>query len=170
MDQISENSNHELQGNTVARRNEKSKPNWPRWFKRWQASELLSIIPHDATLSANSAVSDRHRGKVPGQKNADGTWSGQGGQWSKTFQMDEATARRAHKDGASIGMQGRVFPGIDIDVSDPKHAEEIKQLAFEILGVTLVRGRPGSSRCLLMYQLEDGEIPFRKRRIAWEKE
>lgn len=145
----------------------KYKANWPRWFKHWQASELLSIIPPDAELSPTSKVSPDMRGKVPGQKGPDG-WNGQGGSWAKDFQMTEPRAKKAYKDGAGIGMQGRVFPGLDIDVTDERTAAAIQKIAFEILGPTTSRGRANSARRVLVYQIADGEVPFKKRRVEWK--
>jgi hypothetical protein len=139
---------------------------WKIWWNKWQGSELLPIIPPNAPLKEGSKVKPEYRGKTPGFKTAEG-WVGLGGKWSDTYQMDRDGARRADKWGAGIGLQGRIFPAIDIDVEDPQLAGLIEKLAFDILGPAPVRGREGSARRLLMYRIEDGEIPFRKRRLPW---
>ncbi len=58
--------------------------------------------------------------------------------------------------GAAVGMQGRLFPAIDIDVEDRKLSREIEKLAYEHLGPAPRRTRTGSARCLLMYRLKGG--------------
>jgi hypothetical protein len=140
---------------------------WKAWFTDWgQRGELLSIIPPGAKLSANSNISADLCGKVPGQKNSDGTWGGTTN-WAK-LQMTEARAKRAHRDGASVGHQGRIFPGLDSDVSNPSDAETIQKLAFDVFGPAPARGREGSARRLFMYQIADGETPIGKVRLAWK--
>lgn len=138
-----------------------------RWFDL-QGTETLPIIPPGATLKEGSTVRPEHRGKVPGTRNKNKVWSGMGGKWSNDFQMTEARAKQADAWGAGVGIQGRIFPGLDIDVNDAQLADAIERLAFECIGPAPVRYREGSARRLLMYRIADGEAPFRKRRIAWE--
>jgi hypothetical protein len=141
-------------------------------WKRWALQEsflpwLKSVIPYDAVISPTASPGlHENRGKAVGQKNVDGTWSGQRNWTAKRTTL--SGAKKACRDGASIGMQGVVFPALDIDCDDQRLVDAIKQLAFEKLGPAPVRGRSGSSRCLLMYQLEDNERPFSKRRVQWE--
>jgi hypothetical protein len=58
----------------------------PTGFRRWYAagfmSELLPIIPPNAKLREGTTVRPEHRGKTPGVRNADNTWSGLSGKWS----------------------------------------------------------------------------------------
>lgn len=144
--------------------------NWKTWWHKWQGSELLPIIPPDAPLKEGSTVKPETRGKVPGVRNDDGTWSGLGGKWSApSFAPTVKDVHRWYTWKAGIGMQGRVFPAIDVDVNDPVLADAIEKLAFDILGPAPTRGRDGSARRLLMYRLKDGETPFKKRRVAWTK-
>lgn len=142
--------------------------NWSRWWRNFQGSELLPIIPPGATLKEGSTVRSEHRGKTPGVKNSDGTWSGLGGKWSQaSFQLTENRARQAAKWGASIGIQSRVFIGFDIDIEDEGNAQWVEDILTRTLGPAPVRYRENSARRLLMYRIADGEMPLKKRRVQW---
>lgn len=58
------------------------KSGFRRWYEAGFTSELLPIIPPDAKLREGSSVRPEHRGKTPGIRNADGTFSGLSGKWS----------------------------------------------------------------------------------------
>jgi hypothetical protein len=117
---------------------------------------LLPIIPCDATLTGGSKITPENLGKIPGMKYQSG-WSGFAGWtgitvketvlviWDSWYPKDECT----------IGLQGRLFPCIDADVNEAWQAQVIRDVAFQVFGETIVRGRSdGSPRQLLMYRLE----------------
>lgn len=125
-----------------------------RWHEAGFTSDLLPIIPVSAPLTDGTTVKAHHLGKVPGTLTATRTWSGLGGKWSDS-NADVADCVRWAKWGASVGLQGRNFPGLDIDVDDPELAAEISQLAFDMLGLGPVRTRPNSSRRLHIFKGTD---------------
>jgi hypothetical protein len=121
--------------------------NWPTWFPKF-GPELLPVIPPDAE---SDTIAKPLRGKCPGYRNANGKWWGFKGQKLVDIFLTEEQAITAYKTGACIGIQGRKFPGLDIDVGDESLADEIERHAFATLGPAPVRRREGSSRRLLMY-------------------
>jgi putative DNA primase/helicase len=129
--------------------------NSPTRFARWHGagftSELLPIIPPGSHLTPGTSVQPHHKGKVPGVLTAQQTWSGLAGQWSQEF-ATENDCKRWHKWGASVGLQGRNFPGIDIDVDNQELASKIKDCAGYYLGFGPIRTRQGSNRALLMFR------------------
>jgi hypothetical protein len=126
-------------------------------------AELLPIVPPNATVSVYSNHPkhiERGRGKLPGKRTSDGGWVGFGG-WS------ESAATRADVDrwdswNAGIGLQGRRFPGVDIDVDDPRVAERIELDALFSLGAAPTRFGRGARR-LLPYRLSGAA----KRRLVF---
>jgi Family of unknown function (DUF5906) len=137
-----------------------------RWFEAGFGADLLPIIPPDAKISEGSEVKDRHRGKTPGVRNSDGTWSGLGGKWADERTTSVADAKKYILWGASVGLQGRNFPGLDIDVENEEFAERIESLALDHFGLAPTRTREGSPRRLLVYRKTAGET-LRKTRLAW---
>lgn len=137
-------------------------------FRRWHSAkfttELLPIIPPTAELRAGSTIRPEYRGKTPGVQNQDGTWSGLGGKWSTEFKAELADVKRWQAWGASVGLQGRDYPGLDIDVDDMALADTIGGLATEYLGFAPTRFRTGSPRRLRIYK---GAEPIRKHRLAF---
>jgi Family of unknown function (DUF5906) len=121
------------------------------WHKAGFISELLPIIRVDATLTDGSTVRETDKGKVPGIRTQAGTWSGLGGSWSNELQTTGKDLPKWHGWGAGVGMQGRKFPGLDIDVDDPKLAGAVERLAVaELAYGAPVRFRAGSPRLLFM--------------------
>lgn len=127
-------------------------------------ADLLPILPHDARVNPNSPMFDSlvaNRGKVPGQKRRDG-WFGFG-DW---------TQRQANADdhriwagwGAGVGMQGRRFPALDIDVDDEELANALQKAAASALGDAPTRFGRGSRR-ILVYAGAD----LAKRRLAFRR-
>jgi hypothetical protein len=125
--------------------------------------DLLPIIPPDANLDPNGSSYKNllaSRGKVPGTLTAKGQWVGRE-KWterSATF----FDLRKWQSWSAGIGMQGRSYPAVDIDVSDPDLAEKIQHLAFEALGAAPIRFGNGSRR-VLVYRCEG----LRKQRLEF---
>lgn len=138
-----------------------------RWFEAGFGADTLPIIPPDAKISAGSEVKDRHRGKTPGVRNSDGTWSGLGGKWADDRKTEISDAKKYILWGASVGLQGRNFPGLDIDVEDEAVAVAIESLALDHFGMAPVRSRDGSPRRLLVYRKATGHDTIRKTRTAW---
>ncbi|HEV2081591.1 MAG TPA: DUF5906 domain-containing protein [Brevundimonas sp.] len=137
-------------------------------FKAYAAAgflkDLLPILPHDAVIHPDSPAFSgllQNKGKVPGRKRAGG-WQGYGG-WTD--------AQPDHHDivvwagwGAGVGMQGRRFPALDIDVDDAVLADAIHREASLLLGEAPVRFGRGSRR-ILVY----AGAGFAKRRLAFQK-
>lgn len=126
-------------------------------------TDLVSVIPPDATLSPESKISIDQRGKAPGRRNRNGTWGGY--DWRKHV-VTGADARAWSIAGANIGLRAANFPGLDIDTMDERLADQLQQIAFETLGATVVRfGRP--PKRLLPYR---AVTPFARMRMFLEKD
>lgn len=124
------------------------------------ASEALSIIPPNAPIHPNSSDGvTAGRGKIPGHKTRDG-WKGLQG-WPQHVGTPEDLSIWAGW-GASLGMQGRKHPAVDIDVDDAELSEAIRKLALGTLGDAPTRYGNGA-RCLLVYAAEG----MKKRRVAF---
>jgi hypothetical protein len=142
------------------------KTGFQRWWTGFQGSELLPIIPPNATIAADSDVSDANRGKTPGRKRGD-VWRGFGGKWSTEFRAELADVKDWHASGASVGLQTRIFVAIDVDIEDESVADDVEQLALEIIGPAPVRYRTSSNRRLLLFRIKDGEPPLRKEALRF---
>jgi hypothetical protein len=116
------------------------------WFKAF-GEDVLGTIPFGAT---SRTVAAHLIGKVPGHKLADGTWVGDTGPMAER-RMTLEQAKKAYRDGAGVGLLGRNYPALDIDVDDEDLAAEIEKHAFKTLGPAPVRTRVGSARRLLLY-------------------
>jgi Bifunctional DNA primase/polymerase, N-terminal len=119
---------------------------WPQWFGAF-GGELVSVIPAHAD---SDTIAKPLRGKCPGTRKPDGKWVGTAGAMADRL-MTLEEAKIAHRTGAVIGMLGRVYPALDIDVEDDALASEIEKHAFATLGLAPVRTRVGSARRLLLY-------------------
>ncbi|WJR78771.1 DUF5906 domain-containing protein [Bradyrhizobium sp. NP1] len=144
------------------------KSGFRKWAEAGFLSDLLPIIPPHAKISSGSQVKDRHRGKTPGVRNSDGTWSGLGGKWPEERFSTVAECKKYILWGASVGLQGRKFPGLDIDVESEAMAGAIESLALEHFGMAPVRVREGSPRRLMVYRVAEGHDTIRKTRLAWK--
>lgn len=121
---------------------------------------LLLIIPADATLSEQSTLTVNDLGKIPGFRTDAGEWFGHVG-WTKHRMKDDREHQLkifAKWDGwypggnPTIGINARLFPAVDIDIDNP-FGEIVRDIAFDVFGPTIVRGRPNSKKMLLMYRL-----------------
>lgn len=112
-------------------------------------TEVLPIITPDAVINPASPTSEmlrEKRGKVPGRKTPDG-WFGFAG-WTKHIaSLDDH--KRWHEWGAGIGLQGRHYPAVDIDVDQPELADAVHQLATAVLGDAPCRFGNGARRVLV---------------------
>jgi hypothetical protein len=139
-------------------------------FRKWSetggfTTELLPIIPPNAPLAGNTKVQPENRGKVPGKRNSDGTWNGFKS-WPK-HQATVADCKQWTIWGASGGLQGRLYLGLDIDVEDEETAAYAEQLAIRCFGPAPVRIRAGSARRLLLYRQPKDRPPIGKKRLEW---
>lgn len=136
-----------------------------RWVEAGYTSELLPVIPVGAALTPTTKVRPEHVGKVPGVKTQAGTWSGLGGRWPDTLTATVEQCKEWHNWGANVGLQGRRYPGLDVDVNDEPLAFEISEIAKAYLGLGPIRSRAGSARRLHMFVTEE---PMRKVRLAFK--
>lgn len=112
---------------------------------------LVSVIPPNAQLSPNSSVKLESRGKAPGTKNANGTWSGY--PWLK-HEVTEGDVKKWANDNANIGICSEHFPAVDIDVLDEWMSNEIARITRDVLG--WAPSRVGKApKQLLMYRTEE---------------
>jgi hypothetical protein len=125
-------------------------PDWKRWHLAGFTSELLPIIPPKSKLSpATKSLKPDSIGKIPGKKLEDG-WVGLMG-W-QLFQAKEEHLKEWRKDGAGIGLHGRNYPAVDVDIEDKTTVDLIHMLAIDHLGAAPVRYRDNSERILLPYR------------------
>ena len=110
-------------------------------------TDLISVVPVNATLSPGSKITADQIGKVPGRKLSNGTWAGYG--W-RTHQASEDEVRQWTLDGANIGLRAGKFPGLDIDCLSEEWADLLQRLALFYLGPAPVRVGKWPKR-LLMY-------------------
>ena len=127
-------------------------------------ADLLPILPHDAAINPESDSFDSltaNKGKVPGKKRRNG-WMGYGDWTEAKPDADDLTIWAAW--GAGVGMQGRRFPALDIDVDDCELADAIHKEAASLLGDAPVRFGRGSRR-ILVY----AGTGLAKRRLAFRR-
>jgi hypothetical protein len=125
-------------------------------------TELLPILPPEAKInpaSPQAANLEKSRGKVPGRKTREG-WYGLA-DWTARITTEDETERWAGW-GAGIGMQGRLYPAVDIDVEEEEIADAIESEALIALGAAPARYGRGARR-LLVYR----GAGFAKRRLAF---
>jgi hypothetical protein len=135
-----------------------------RWFEAGFGSELVPIIPPGAELHRQSTIDRGMLGKIPGKWTLNG-WYGFKG-WQE-LSPTVADLKEWQAWGAGVGMQGRNFPAIDVDISDPILADEVSALIRKCLGAGPVRTRKNSPRRLHMFRLAYGSEPLRKKRLAF---
>lgn len=137
----------------------KEQPGFAERLHRAGFRGLLSVVPPGARLTERSNIPQALLGKVPGQKRADGRWSG-----DKDFLTRDDTlenARQWDADGASIGLRSEFLPGCDIDVTDSSLAAMIEERALAIFGAAPIRVGNAPKR-LLMYRTAE---PFGRLRL-----
>jgi P4 family phage/plasmid primase-like protien len=133
-----------------------------QWAAAGYANAVLPVIPVDAAMSPNSSVPLDQRGKIPGHQGVQGwasfPWRG--------HEASDADLTRWAASGAGVGLQSRLWPGLDIDILDDKVSGMVADLARKALGPAVHRiGR--APKQLLPYRLAEGATPFGKRRYAF---
>jgi hypothetical protein len=129
-------------------------------YVRNYAKNLVPVIPHNATLSPNSKIDPGNRGKVPGQRNADGAWYGG---WKDMGDATIALAKTWDEWGAFIGNRTG-FAGVialDVDLTVREDAEAVLALAYGLFGKNLAVRRvdhPAHTKLLICLRLE-GPMP-----------
>ncbi|HYC66586.1 DUF5906 domain-containing protein [Brevundimonas sp.] len=126
--------------------------------------DLLPILPHDAEIHPGSpSFKDlgEKRGKVPGKKVGD-LWFGYKDWTDHTAVPADLAIWQGW--GAGIGMQGRRFPALDIDIDEPALAEEVHELATNTLGYAPCRFGNGPRRILVF-----AGAGFAKRALAFRR-
>src|SRR5262245_11935732 len=141
----------------------KYKANWQGWHGAGFGPHMRPIMPPDATIAEGSSVSPDNRGKLPGIRKADGTWTGYP-DWQKIKPKAKTHHMIWDTWEAGIGLVGDPLIAIDGDITDKAAAETVQTLAFENLGETCIRYRSNSSKFLLMYHCPG----LRKRRVAFK--
>lgn len=108
---------------------------------------LVSVVPPDAELTPDTKLQHKDRGKSPGTRRENGLWGGY--PWLKT----EVTAPLVaywEQSGASFGLAGAYYPGIDIDVMVPEVAAACRAAVLALLPGAPVRiGREPKSMVML---------------------
>jgi hypothetical protein len=123
--------------------------------------DLLPILPVDAGVHPNSLHLMTSRGKVPGRKRPEG-WAGFK-YWTRHVTTD-ADIPMWQGWGAGIGMQGRRFPALDVDIDDPELADAVHREALAVLGAAPARFGRGPRR-ILVY----AGAGMRKERLAFRR-
>lgn len=110
-------------------------------------SDLVSVIPPKARLSAASKIDKTQLGKCPGKYYGDGLWGGYN--W-REFKPTAGHAKAWDEQGANIGLHAAQFPAVDIDCTDASLVAAIKAIALATLGPAPERiGR--APKALLVY-------------------
>lgn len=134
-------------------------------FKDYQAAgygpHLLTIAPPGAPISpATKALQPNKLGKTPATWLTEVDVEGYVGtrQWTNcqateadVAKWDEQLSALEHP--PSVGLQGRAFPAVDIDVEDEGLAAALTQLALDILGAAPKRIRADPERRVLSARL-----------------
>jgi hypothetical protein len=110
-------------------------------------SDLVQVIPPGVELSPHTKVAARDRGKAPGHPTPAG-WTGTRG-WID-IQPDRSTVLTWLEQGSNLGLHGRRFPGIDIDIDDEQLAEIACVVMREHFGTGPVRLSRGSRRLFVV--------------------
>lgn len=122
-------------------------------------TDLISVVPPGATLTANSKLKPEALGKTPGKRSSAGEWYGYN--WQAAGPATLRDVAQWTLDGANTGLRASAFPAVDIDCTDENLVAVIRGLAITMLGDAPERqGRKPKS--LLMYRTE---TPFGRMRL-----
>lgn len=122
--------------------------------------DLVSVIPPGSPLSQGSKIKPEILGKVPGLWGPNG-WYGYN--FVSAGQPRIEDVRQWDARGASVGMMGRGYPALDIDVEDETLSRVIVDFAQRHFGPTPIR-LSREPRRLLVYRTEE---PFPKMRLSF---
>ena len=121
-------------------------------------TDLVSVIPPKARLSATSKIDKTQLGKCPGKYYGDGLWGGYN--W-REFKPAAGHALAWDEQGANIGLHAAHFPAVDIDSTEPVVVRLVRDAAEMLLGDAPTRtGR--APKCLMVYRAEQ---PFTRMRL-----
>jgi hypothetical protein len=142
---------------------------WALGYRR-----LCPVIPPEAPISPSSGLYKRigtssdGRGKMPGLKNPDGTWSGfRDWQSHPTIESD---CRRWSKMGAGVGIRtGDGLVAIDADTLNRQFARLIAEKIEELFGVLPPIRFGRAPKAIYLVRLKDGER-FRYRKFHFGPE
>ena len=143
------------------RANEKS--SFRRYARARFGKELLPLAPPGARVSPHSkTLKPANLGKIPCKVCDDGSWVGFAG-WRKHVAGpdDLVVWDRCEKAGGGIGLQGRRFPALDLDINDHRLSDRLQDVALKALGdaprrfVRAPEDGQFGSRCLLLYRGEE---------------
>ena len=123
-------------------------------------TDLVSVIPPRAELAPTTKVRPDSRGKAPGVRRRDGRWVGY--PFLSSDPVTPKDIREWTEWRANVGLQGRNFPGLDIDSEDPQLTQFIVQEATKFLGPAPVR-TSREPRRLLVYRTDE---PFPRMRAV----
>lgn len=115
-------------------------------------TDLVSVVPPEATIAETSSLTDSALGKIPGKLKRDGTWVGYN--WLKADAPTEEEVERWEKWGANVGLKGTRWPALDIDVDNLKLAKAILKLAYDHFGLAPTRLSKEPRRLLVMSTTE----------------
>lgn len=111
-------------------------------------TDLVSVIPPGARISATSKIDPTQRGKVPGKHYGEGVWGGYN--W-REFKPTAGHARAWDEQGANIGLHAANYPALDIDSTEPVVVRLVRDAAEMLLGDAPTRtGR--APKCLMVYR------------------
>ncbi len=135
-------------------------------------TRLVPVIPPNAPISDKSQLAARlragedARGKAPGVRRQDGTWSGMDFVGMEAREPDLAVWADM---GASVGIKtGQGIFAVDIDTRDKAAARKLFEIAAATLGPAHVRFGQ-HPKCLLVYATPD-DIPYGKVSFSTETE
>ena len=113
---------------------------------------LLPIIPPRATLAVGSTIAESARGKVPGNRFANGTYAGMAA-W-ETLRASPIEIRRWQAADGNIGLNCRAVRAVDIDSDNPEVVAAIRRTIMMRLDEAPWRGRQGTPRGALLFRAE----------------
>ena len=143
---------------------------WVAAYRRHGWAQLHPIIPPVAKAAGGKAWQN---GKVPGAQRADGTWHPINVQRAGVYEeiADPAAqlhheCRRAWAHGAGIGVLGRAFPAIDVDIVDEDEARVLRDMLRACFGTGCFLRVGRAPKFLMPFRLGDDALGLRKMSIA----
>lgn len=122
---------------------------------------IVPIIPHDAELDENSKLKPSQLGKIPGKRKSNDKWVGFA-DWTQHKTTAQNIKTWDKWDGAGVGIRTGKIVGVDIDIVDAALAEQVEDLALELLGPAPRRVGKAPKR-LLPYRTVDP-----RSKIVWD--